>query len=195
MTKNAGRFFIMGLFLALVVIIADQYTKWLVMETVLRANPTMVGFQEWFMTRNPVDFFLDQREAYNTLAVTPFLNLVMVWNQGISFGMLSSADDAQMMTSVLIGVSVMISMVMLIWMALTTRAVSAVALGLIIGGAIGNVIDRIRFGAVADFVDVYVGDWHWPAFNLADSTIVIGALLLMIDVIRAPDKDKQEKQA
>lgn len=195
MTKNAGRFFIMGLFLALVVIFADQYTKWLVMETVLRANPTMVGFQEWFMTRNPVDFFLDQREAYNTLAVTPFLNLVMVWNQGISFGMLSSADDAQMMTSVLIGVSVMISMVMLIWMALTTRAVSAIALGLIIGGAIGNVIDRIRFGAVADFVDVYVGDWHWPAFNLADSTIVIGALLLMIDVIRAPDKDKQEKQA
>lgn len=195
MTKNAGRFFIMGLFLALVVIFADQYTKWLVMETVLRANPTMVGFQEWFMTRNPVDFFLDQREAYNTLAVTPFLNLVMVWNQGISFGMLSSADDAQMMTSVLIGVSMMISMVMLIWMALTTRAVSAIALGLIIGGAIGNVIDRIRFGAVADFVDVYVGDWHWPAFNLADSTIVIGALLLMIDVIRAPDKDKQGKQA
>lgn len=195
MTKNAGRFFIMGLFLALVVIFADQYTKWLVMETVLRANPTMVGFQEWFMTRNPVNFFLDQREAYNTLAVTPFLNLVMVWNQGISFGMLSSADDAQMMTSVLIGVSVMISMIMLIWMALTTRAVSAIALGLIIGGAIGNVIDRIRFGAVADFVDVYVGDWHWPAFNLADSAIVIGALLLMVDVIRAPDKDKQEKQA
>jgi signal peptidase II len=70
---------------------------------------------------------------------------------------------------------------MLVWLFRASRAIPAVALGLVIGGALGNVIDRLRLGAVFDFIDVHLGSYHWPAFNLADSALSIGVVLLIID--------------
>ncbi|MEE8172995.1 MAG: signal peptidase II [Alphaproteobacteria bacterium] len=68
-----------------------------------------------------------------------------------------------------------------IWMSRTKRRCTAHALGLIIGGALGNVIDRLRLGWVIDFVDVHVSTWHWPAFNMADAAITVGVAMLLID--------------
>jgi len=68
-----------------------------------------------------------------------------------------------------------------LWLIRADRMVAALWLGLVIGGAVGNVVDRVRIGAVADFIDVHLGDWHWPAFNVADSAITIGVMLIVID--------------
>jgi signal peptidase II len=73
-------------------------------------------------------------------------------------------------------------------MGLTAKKHIAVALAMICGGAIGNIIDRVRFGAVADFIDVYYKGWHWPAFNLADSCIVLGAGILIVDALFKKEK-------
>ncbi len=175
-----GRFFLLGLFLIVAIVVADQYTKWLVMETMLRVNGEAPDFARWFMTENKIPFFIHEREHFNSVTLLPFLNFVMVWNQGISFGLFDTNDPR--MPMLFIGISLLISIPMLIWLALSRRPPLSIGLSLIIGGAIGNVIDRVRFGAVADFIDLHINNqYHWPAFNLADSCIVIGALLLIID--------------
>lgn len=181
---SPGQFFLFGFFLILLIFGLDQYTKWMVMETMLRKGTEVPEFLDWLMTRRPLPLFLDQRETYNTVVLTPFLNFVMVWNTGISFGLFNS--ESQAMPLILTGVSLLVSMLMLIWMALTPRRMVLVALALVIGGAVGNALDRIRFGAVVDFVDVHAADLHWPAFNLADSAIVLGAILMIIDVMFVP---------
>ena len=111
--------------------------------------------------------------------VTPFFNLVMVWNRGVSFGLF--AHEAEVMPYVLSGVAVAISVALLVWLARAERRWIAAAIGLVVGGAVGNVIDRLRFGAVADFFDVHVAGWHWPAFNVADAAIVVGVGMILLD--------------
>lgn len=111
--------------------------------------------------------------------VTPFFNLVMVWNHGISFGML--ADDGEWRRIKLIGLAALITSVMGVWLWQAQRRLTAIALGMVIGGAIGNIIDRIRYGAVADFLDFHAFGYHWPAFNLADSAICIGVAILLFE--------------
>jgi signal peptidase II len=88
--------------------------------------------------------------------------------------------------------ALVISAVLATWLMKSTSKFESISLGLIIGGAIGNVIDRLRFGAVADFFDVYVGQYHWPAFNIADASICIGVALLLIHglFLDKTDKDK-----
>jgi signal peptidase II len=176
-----------------VIIFLDQYTKWLVMETMLRTDGANPAFGDWFFTPQPLGMFIDQRETYNNIEITGFLNFVMVWNEGISFGLFDNNDDNMAggngLSIVFIGLALIISILMIIWLALARGRLLAWALALIVGGAIGNVIDRIRFGAVADFVDVHVAGWHWPAFNLADTSIAIGALLLVIDTMTSKDKN------
>lgn len=176
---RVGKYFLFGLAAIGALILADQYTKWLVMESLLKADGADArGFFDWFFTQKKIEFFVNERETFKTLALTPFLNFVMVWNQGISFGMLDSASPH--MPLVFISLSVLASLLMLIWLALSTQRAVAVALTLIIGGALGNAADRLRFGAVADFIDVHAKGYHWPAFNLADSCIVLGAGIMIV---------------
>jgi signal peptidase II len=182
---SPGRILMIGLFMIPVVILADQYTKWLVLETVLRAGEHP-GFGTWFVTPRPLSYFIDQQESYATDTLAPFLNFVMVWNKGVSFGMF---DNNTTLPLVLIGLSLAISGALLAWMFVMKRLVICLATGLIVGGALGNVVDRIRFSAVADFIDFHIGDRHWPAFNVADSCVVIGAALLVADALLAKGKD------
>jgi signal peptidase II len=141
-----------GLFVFLALLIADQVTKAAVLAHFV-ANP-------------PV-------------AVTSFFNLVLVWNRGVSFGMFSSAPHWGPLA--LMGITVVISIVLCLWLWKETRPIPRLAIWLILAGAMGNLIDRLRFGAVVDFLDFHVAGYHWPAFNIADSSIVIGAGLLLLD--------------
>jgi signal peptidase II len=177
-----GRFFLLGFILIAALIFADQYSKWWVIEHMLRTGNEPRLFKDWFMTLQPVSFFLDQRETYNIVSLTPFLNFVMVWNTGVSFGMFNS--DSELVKVLLIGVALFISLLMMIWLSLTSRGLVSAAIILIVSGAIGNVFDRVRFGAVADFIDFHVAGLHWPAFNVADSGIVLGGILLILHAAR-----------
>ncbi|MCB1556607.1 MAG: signal peptidase II, partial [Alphaproteobacteria bacterium] len=106
-------------------------------------------------------------------------NLVLVWNKGISFGMFTQHGDYG--PYILSALSLAIAGFFLIWLLRTTNRRLALSIGLVIGGAIGNVIDRLRFGAVVDFLDFHWKDWHYPAFNVADSAIVIGIAFIVLD--------------
>lgn len=110
------------------------------------------------------------------LVVTPFFNLVTVWNPGISFGMLQDIPNGQWILS---AAAMLIVAWLFVWLRKVEHHSTALALGLIIGGAIGNIIDRIRFSAVFDYLDFHAFGYHWPAFNLSDSFIFIGVGLLL----------------
>lgn len=174
-----GRILITGLLIVLGVIAVDQYSKWLVLETVLRTGGDAPGFVEWFCTSRPLSWFAAHQAQYGADTLASFLNFVMVWNKGISFGMFDEASDA--LPFIFMGVSAVVSLVLGAWMLHARRPLITLSTALIIGGAIGNAIDRLRFRAVADFIDFHLGDRHWPAFNVADSCIVAGAFLLMAD--------------
>lgn len=175
----AGQYFFLGLALVCAVIFADQYSKWWVIGNMLRTDTTgNLAFLDWFFTQKKIAFFVNEREAFRNVVLTPFLNFVMVWNQGISFGLFDT--NSYTISLVFIAISMVVSLLMLIWLAIATQKRLALPLSLMIGGALANVIDRIRFGAVADFIDVHLGTYHWPAFNLADSCITMGAMLLIL---------------
>lgn len=147
------RLFRFGLALSLIVIVLDQLSKWLI----------------WHRLVDP----------HRAILLLPGFNLTHVCNYGVSFGGLHWLGAWAL--SVL---SIVISAALLFWLRKAETRLLAVALGMIIGGAIGNVIDRIAMGCVADFLDFYVPgtDWpHWPAFNVADSAIVVGVGLIIID--------------
>ncbi len=117
------------------------------------------------------------------ITVTEFFNVVLVWNRGVSFGMLGGLGAAA--PWLLIGLALAVAGVLMVWLWRETRLLTGLALGMVIGGAIGNAIDRVRFGAVVDFLDFHLSGYHWPAFNVADSAIVVGAGLLILDGLRA----------
>lgn len=125
-------------------------------------------------------------DLYETVPVLPFFNLTLAHNTGAAFSFLAGAGGWQRWFFVVL--AAVISLVLIIWMKrlAQTAKLEAISLALIIGGAIGNVIDRLIYGYVIDFLDVYVGNYHWPAFNIADSAICIGAVLLIIDSFRKP---------
>ena len=109
--------------------------------------------------------------------ITSFFNIVERWNRGVSFGMLG----AQALSPwVFICFSLLISLFLIIWASREDNVLSRLALGCIIGGALSNSFDRFKQGAVFDFLDFHLGDYYWPAFNLADSTIVLGVGLLFL---------------
>ena len=122
---------------------------------------------------------LDPAAGGGPVEVAPFFNLVLVWNTGVSFGMLADAGGAS--PWILVGLAALIAAVVAFWLARERRALPRFALWLVLAGALGNVVDRVRFGAVVDFLDFHLGGYHWPAFNVADSAIVIGACLLILD--------------
>jgi signal peptidase II len=111
----------------------------------------------------------------------------MVWNEGISFGLFQSGNPWPLIIMALV-IVVMFSF----WVLKSDKWVEIIALSMVIGGALGNIIDRLHFGAVADFLDFHVAGWHYPAFNLADSFITIGVLILVTYSLffDKPDHDK-----
>jgi len=125
---------------------------------------------------------------YETVPVIPSINLTMAHNTGAAFSFLAQEGGWQrwFFTSL----AIVISTVLVIWLKKlkSDARLEALSLSLIIGGAIGNLIDRIYFGYVIDFIDVYYGTYHWPAFNVADSAICIGAVLLIVDSFRTESK-------
>ncbi len=144
-----------GLILAGSVVVLDQLTKWVIVVQVM--DPPRV------------------------IPVLPFFNLVLVHNRGASFGILNMG--AAWVPWLLSVVAVVIAGVLLVWLRRAETRLLAASLGLIIGGATGNVIDRIAHGAVVDFLDIFAGRYHWPAFNVADSAITVGVVILLIDAL------------
>ena len=126
------------------------------------------------------------------IEVTSFFNLVMVWNKGVSFGFLGNGVMGKFQPFILVGLTLIIIAVLISWLKSATTNNAKIGLGLVIAGALGNAADRLHWGAVADFFDFYINNWHWPAFNIADSFICIGVLLLIIDSIANP-KDASKK--
>jgi signal peptidase II len=119
--------------------------------------------------------------------VTLFFNLVLVHNKGAAFSFLATESGWQRYFFTGLGIGSALFIVYLLRRHVGQR-LFCWALALILGGALGNVIDRILYGYVIDFLDFYVGNWHWPAFNVADSAIFIGAGLFIIDELRRVNK-------
>lgn len=113
------------------------------------------------------------------VALTPFLNLIVVWNWGISYGLFQQHTDLGRW--ILIVVSILASIGLGVWIRRTSARLLAASLGLIAGGAVGNVIDRLAYGAVFDFLQLHWGTWSWYVFNVADAAIVAGVIGLLYD--------------
>lgn len=144
---------------ALLVIALDQFSKWWMLEQVGIAG------------RSPI-------------IVTEFFRLVMVWNQGVSFGMLGTG--AAYMPWVLVALALAIAAVLWRLGLKSPHRFEHIGYGMVIGGALGNVIDRLRFRAVADFFYFHVGEHGWPAFNVADMAICAGVALLLWMMLKHP---------
>jgi signal peptidase II len=145
-------------------------------------------------------FFLDRVTKYwvesrvatsDTCTVIPgFFSIIHTHNRGAAFGLFSGAQSGwQTLFLVGLSVSAMVLITSLLWRPSGGRLASSrrlrLGLSLVLGGALGNLYDRLAHGAVTDFLELYVGDFHWPTFNVADSAITIGAALLMLDMLRS----------
>jgi signal peptidase II len=146
------------LLLSLGVLVLDQWTKWLVEVHLPHhvAQPVIPGF----------------------------LNLTHVRNTGVAFGLFASEGASTGWLLTVLGLGALTAVTVYFWFAPNRDRSLLVALALVVGGALGNLIDRVASGAVTDFVDVYVGAHHWPAFNVADSAISIGIVLMAFDSFR-----------
>lgn len=120
-------------------------------------------------------------EPARRIAVLDVLNLVPVWNRGVSFGLLSS--DLQWGPWLLGGFALAVAAALVVWLLRADNRMLASGLGLVIGGAVGNAIDRALYGAVVDFIDAHWHDLHWPAFNIADAAITLGVVFLLLDAL------------
>ncbi|HEY8189191.1 MAG TPA: signal peptidase II [Micavibrio sp.] len=161
------------------IFLTDQISKWWVVERIIKPevlpvhdDSSAMPFLQWAMTAG------QGQMPFAKMEILPFFDIVMVWNKGISFGFFNDHGDYGPM--LLISLAAVIIVLFGVWLSRTASAAVAASLALVIGGALGNVLDRIRFGAVADFLDFHLGNLHWPAFNVADSAICIGIALLLI---------------
>lgn len=125
-------------------------------------------------------YMLELMQPPRAIEVLPVFNLMLAFNRGVSFSMFAGHDNAPLLLS---GIAVVLIAALLWWLRTAEHALTRVAIGLVIGGAVGNLADRLRIGAVVDFLDVHWGGWHWPTFNFADCAITVGALLLMYDAL------------
>ncbi len=123
----------------------------------------------------------------------PVLSLQMVWNQGVTFGMFKA--DGPWGPLLLVGVAVAIVIALAVWLWRAESRLVAISLGAIAGGALGNVLDRLRFGSVVDFIYFHVGGWSWYVFNVADSAIVCGVAALVLDGLRPKPRQANEPLA
>ena len=158
----------MGLFMALLVLIADQASKaWI-----------LYGLQ------------LPRLEQ---IVLLPVLNLTFVENRGVTFGMLNGLGAWSSIA--LAGVALVVVVALGVWLRRAESRVAAIAIGAIAGGALGNVIDRLRLGWVVDFIDFHIGAWHWYVFNVADAAIVCGVLALLLESQWGHKSSTQQRQA
>ena len=135
------------------------------------------------------------RFAYDTVipVIPGFFRLVRVENRGIAFGMFSdSSSEAASRALILVSAAALILIIALLWQNQPSARLTNIGLALIFGGAAGNLVDRLTRGHVVDFLDFYVGTYHWPAFNIADSAITVGAAVLLWDMllVRRPAKPR-----
>jgi signal peptidase II len=144
-----------GILIALAVAILDQLAKWGI-----------------------ISHFASHPEMARRITVTGFFNLVLTMNRGISFGIFNDPDMGEI---TLVVVAVVIVVGLLVWLRRVKSGLLALAIGFIVGGAVGNALDRLVRGAVVDFLDFHVGQWHPFAFNLADAAISVGVALLVLD--------------
>lgn len=160
--QAAARRFAIGIATAALVLALDQVSKLLILGNLELGHP---------------------------VRVTGFFNLALVWNRGVSFGMFNNGGAFNSIAfSLLAGI---IIVALLVWLWRSAAGIVIPAIGLIVGGALGNVVDRLRLGAVVDFLDFHLGTWHYAAFNLADSAICVGVALLLIDgLLRRRDPGK-----
>ncbi|MFP5344363.1 MAG: signal peptidase II [Gammaproteobacteria bacterium] len=144
------------LWLSALVIVLDQFSKYLISGSM---------------------------QLWQSIEVAPFFNLTLLHNTGAAFSFLSGAGGWQRWFFTLVALAV--SAVIILWLKRlpTTDKWQAAALSLILGGALGNVIDRVRFGYVVDFLDFHYRQWHWPAFNVADSAITAGVAVLAVVIL------------
>ncbi len=149
------------LWLSLVVVVLDQVSKQLIVSS--------------FM-------------LYEVLELLPLFNLTLAYNEGAAFSFLS--DQPGWQRWFLSGVAAVATLVMILWLRGLKQheRLSAIALALIVGGAVGNLIDRLLFGYVIDFLDFYIGQYHWPAFNVADSAISIGVAVMLYEILFGGDE-------
>ncbi|WP_280952682.1 MULTISPECIES: signal peptidase II [Rhizobiaceae] len=122
------------------------------------------------------------REIY----VTRFLNFTLSYNTGVSFGFMSSYFAVY--PAILSCITSVIVSLLAVWMLCSATKMEAIGIGLMIGGAIGNIYDRVKQGAVTDFIDFHLNNWHWPTFNAADIAIFLGAACLVVSSWRAPSR-------
>lgn len=133
---------------------------------------------------------VDAMELYQSIQITGFFNLTYVHNYGAAFSFLSDSGGWQRWFFTAIALTVSVLLVRWMHQASQQQVLLPVAFALILGGALGNVYDRVVFGYVIDFLDFYYQQWRWPAFNIADSAICLGAMLLIVDMF----KDKKEEE-
>lgn len=152
-----------GLCWAICVLALDQLSKWYLLNVVM-APPRFIE-------------------------VTGFFNLVLVGNRGVSFGLFSS--DAAWVQPAFATFAVLVAVGLSVWLFRAENRLLAFALGLVIGGAVGNAADRIWHGAVIDFLDFHVAGYHWPAFNIADSAITTGVVLALIEGLFVARKESK----
>jgi len=133
---------------------------------------------------------------HDSLDVVPGLfRLTHVQNQGAAFGLFSdSPSEWKVAMLIMFSIGALAVVSALLWKNGNAMNVTAIALSLVFGGAVGNLWDRVAAGRVVDFLDFYVGSHHWPAFNVADSAIVIGAILLLSEIFMAPQEEKALSQ-
>lgn len=155
--KNKKWFFI-GLFLATIIIVLDQFTK-----------NYCVNLIENIITKT--------NGVHTHIKITSFFNIVLVYNRGISFGMFNNIDFMHNIIFIIINI---ISCVILYLSWKSKNTIDIFCFFFIFGGAVGNIIDRLKYGAVVDFLDFHIKNIHWPAFNIADSSIFIGVVFYII---------------
>ena len=159
----------LGLVFAAVLLVADQASKWWILEVARLPEVRNIPLVQI----GPVG-----------------LDLTMVWNRGVTFGLFSGGGAWNHLILAIVALAVAAFLLRWLWRA-ETRFV-AIALGAVIGGAIGNVIDRFRFGAVVDFLHAWAWDWSWYVFNIADAAIVLGVLALVADALIRPEGKRKE---
>jgi signal peptidase II len=161
-----------GLVSAVIVLAADQASKYWILNVL-------------------------QLEVLRQVVLLPVLNLTMVWNQGVTFGMLHGLGEWSHLA--LAGMALIVVGILANWLRRAETALVAISVGAIMGGAVGNVIDRLRYGAVVDFIHAHIGTLSWYVFNVADAAIVCGVGALVFDnlVIRRPkpSSDPGKEQA
>ena len=154
---------VVGLVIATIALIADQVSKYVMVDLVMR--PEGITGTPYFSGK--------------VIDILPIFQLRMAWNTGISFSLFDSGTTLTIAALLIVQSLIMATVIWYMWQ--MDRRWMQAACGVIIGGGLGNIVDRVTMGAVADFLHFYWGDWHFPTFNVADTCITIGVIMWLLD--------------